>query len=47
LGVEAGPQSGTLSFAVENGQVHQSIMENLGDDHNERLSPVDMGKAQR
>jgi hypothetical protein len=31
--------------AIENGEVHQRVVENVRDDRGERLSAVDMGKA--
>lgn len=34
-----------LVVAIQNGQVHQLIAEDVGDDCGERLSAVDMGKA--
>jgi hypothetical protein len=33
------------AVAIENGQVHQRVVENMGDDRGERLSAVDMRKA--
>jgi hypothetical protein len=34
-----------LSVAIENGQVHQRVVENVSDDRGERLSAVNMRKA--
>jgi hypothetical protein len=33
------------AVAIENGQVHQRVIENVSDDRGERLSTVDMSKA--
>ena len=33
------------AVAIENGQVHQLVVENMRDDRGERLSAVDMRKA--
>jgi hypothetical protein len=34
-----------LSVAIENGQVHQRVVENVSDDRGERLSAVDVRKV--
>jgi len=34
-----------LAVAIENGQGHQHVVENVSDDRGERLSAVDMRKA--
>jgi hypothetical protein len=34
-----------MSVAIENGQVHQRVVENVSDDRRARLSAVDMRKA--
>ena len=34
-----------LAVAIENGEVHQRVVEDVSDDRGERLSAVDMGKA--
>jgi hypothetical protein len=32
------------AVAIENGQVHQRVVDNVGDERGERLSSVDMAK---
>ena len=34
-----------LAVAIENGQVHEPVVENVSHDHSERLSAVDMRKG--